>query len=1425
MNRLRAEGRLTGWWVVALFGIGLVPVWAPAAVTTVGNVTGFTITTNSPSGHITASFALSTGGSVEVTPYAPDVVRVNFHWVGPFDTAQPMIAKPLADWSAPTATLTDQGTKYLLLTSQIRVEIEKSPLKIHFLDVNGGYALLQDDFLAFDSAYTYTGQRGTGSSKLKNQKVMPAGQAYFGLGEYGGPMNRRGKEIDCWNSGTYNWGEFQNPTYMNIPFFYGLQPAAGGNPAFVYGLFFNNPCRPLFKFNQASDTRYSFEAGDGRLDYFFFGGGFQHTMATVMNRYSELTGRPTFLPKWGLGHHLSRFSYDNQSWVEYIANQATVDDIPLDAVYLDIDYMDGTPNDNNFGDGNLRQLTINSKFANPAGMLSYCNARGVKVVPLIEPWLQPSDPNHYADANSNLHFIKDNSGNTVTRSIYVGNVSWFDYSSTPMNTWWQQRIVNWFNNIPFSGIWNDLTEPEGGDSIPYNALLWVDGQFGTSNTDSRRWWSNERNYFGLRCARQSYHTMLAKDSNQRPFVLSRSGNAGLQRYGVSWSGDTRANWFYQRATIRFGMGAMIAGAAWYGNDVGGFAGTPSAELLVRSYEANFLTPFFRNHADKSAADREPWRFSEPYKSELRDLIKLRYRLMPYLYTLAYESTQTGEPMNVPPAFDYFADANTLSLNDYEFLVGDYLLCAPVYNEGNTTRSVYLPYAPGVDWYYWPSGAPDTGTAGTKYSGGQTVTVNAPRGKAPLFVRSGAIIPMSASMQYANQTQPGWMDIHCWPSGTSEFTLHEDDGETFDYLSGEYSRRRLVSHRTPAAWEFTLEARQGTYNPGSRDFYLYSYNHGTSVVQGVTLNGSPLAQLANFGAGAQGWLITGDGRIGIKLPDTGDLAALRVNFSAVNDVVQFTAATNSVAENAGSVRVYVSRSGAATGTVSVNVGTAAGSAQPVSDYTTTNRTLSWGAGNLATQYLDVAITDDNVYESTETFTLSLSGLNGADLGSPALHTVTILDNEPLPPDLLVTNPPAPLTVAETVTNLTLQGVANAFAWSGLVWSNALTGEVGDAPIGFAWTIGNVALGTGTNLITVSATNAGSALLASDIGSNAAYADQWDDTDNGGSGWGAWQLYTSSANSSQNGRFMASGAAVNIGTPAWGLYANNGNLAEAKRLLTNVLAVGQSVSVRMDNGFLNPGSGTGVALQNASGTTLWEFFFNGGDIYYSMSSTTTDVGWTSGGLEVTFTLTSPSTYRALVTPAGGTTRTNTGSLITAADQAITAFRAWNYNAGSGSDYDFFFNDLKRYGAGGSGPSTSVVVQVVREGVVSQIPQAWRNQYQLSGPNSGDEEDRDGDGWSNLQEYWADTNPTTNASFFAPLVILTTNGGPSYPFALEIGAPTTNSRRYDILYSSNLVEGLWWSLGYSVTGQANGGPLSIPVTNTLADPAHFRSRVFVP
>ena len=318
---------------------------------------------------------------------------------------------------------------------------------------------------------------------------------------------------------------------------------------------------------------------------------------------------------------------------------------------------------------------------------------------------------------------------------------------------------------------------------------------------------------------------------------------------------------YARTCIPFGLSAMISGAAWYGHDLGGFADTVGGELLTRWHEWGAFLPFFRNHSRKgdnvvgSDQGREPWRFADPYQSAMRNCIQLRYKMLPYLYTLAYNCAQTGRPMNTPTVFSYYGDNNTSSLNDYDFLVGDYLLAGPVYTAGASTRTIYLPYALGVGWYHW--------WTNTRYGGGQTVTVNAPLGELPLFVRSDAIIPMGPAMQNTAQPASGYLDINCWPETSSAFTLYEDQGEGWSYTNGNYAAVTFTSSRTTNAWDFTIGARSGSYTPGHTNFNIYVYN--PTNVQDVLLNGSPLAQVGDLATVATGWLMTGDGKLAILVP--------------------------------------------------------------------------------------------------------------------------------------------------------------------------------------------------------------------------------------------------------------------------------------------------------------------------------------------------------------------------------------------------------------------------------------------------------------------------------------------------------------------------------------------------------------------------------
>jgi hypothetical protein len=311
-------------------------------------------------------------------------------------------------------------------------------------------------------------------------------------------------------------------------------------------------------------------------------------------------------------------------------------------------------------------------------------------------------------------------------------------------------------------------------------------------------------------------------------------------------------------------------------------------------------------------------------------------------------------------------------------------------------------------------------------------------------------------------------------------------------------------------------------------------------------------------------------------------------------------------------------------------------------------------------------------------------------------------------------------------------------------------------------------------------------------------------------------------------MATSAAVNIGAPAWGLYANSGNLSEAKRLLTNTLAVGQTVLVMFDHGFLDPGTSAGVALQNNVGDTLWQFYFHGGKTNYDITGSTSDIQWSPGGHAIEVTLTSPTTYVSRITPLGGSTRTNAGTLFITNNMNITVFRAWNWNAGAGPDYDVFFNTLKIITTNaGAGSSTSDTVTITRQTGITDadsdgMPDAWEQKYFNNPTGASAGVDSDFDGVDNWEEFVADTNPTNASSVYPNLIQQWT---PDVAImALEAGSPTTNSRVYDVWVTTNLMNPSWSPRYLNVPGALNGGPITLAVTN-IGERGYYRTGVKLP
>ena len=795
---------------------------ATASVNLAGSVSTVSIESDPVTGNQYAVFELYPYGTVAVMPYAPDVVRVRYHWTSLWDKEEHAIAKDFSEWPAFYSSFTDQGSTYLISTDALDIEVVKFPsFQVHFRD-KSGYYLSQDDRTEYDYEYEPIEDGsydtiGDGSGELpwgfalKNIRVSPSDEVYFGLGEYAGPLNRRGRTIQCWNQDTYHWEEGRNPMYMSLPFFYGVQGASAEHPAFCYGIFFNNTARPVFKMASEWSDRISYEAGDGQMDYFFFGGGNSHAMKDVLNRYSELTGYPCLLPKWALGYHQSRHSYYSQGWVEWLVEEFRRQEFPCDAVYLDIVSQD-----------NQHQMTFNDSFYDVPGMISYADSFGVNLIPLVEPLVKTSDP-LYSEGLSGLHFLKNNDLTSRVGSNFLGDIAWIDFSSSATRDWWKGKLQSYLAANPFQGIWNDLNEPNE-NKMPLDVLYYVDGRYGGgyATNDSRKWHQTLRNPFCVMECSLTYEAMAEQYPGYRPFVLSRAGWPGIQRYAVGWSGDNVTSYDHLRHNIGLGVSVMISGQSNFGHDVGGFIGNPSDELMTRWTEWGAFNPVFRNHTQD--LEREPWRFKDITFERQKDVTRLRYELMPYLYTLMYNSTQTGMPMNTPTVFEFIGDTNTYTKNDNDFMVGESLLVAPVFTEGATERSVYLPA--GSEWHYWHNG--------DIYQGGSTVTVPATLGTIPIFVRSGAIIPMTAPMAHVGSFQPGRLDLHVWPEGTTEFTLYEDDGKTLG-AGLESASTRIVSNAWGNSLTLNIEARQGSYDPGNR-WYFVKF-HDVPTVNWVSVNGN------------------------------------------------------------------------------------------------------------------------------------------------------------------------------------------------------------------------------------------------------------------------------------------------------------------------------------------------------------------------------------------------------------------------------------------------------------------------------------------------------------------------------------------------------------------------------------------------------------
>ncbi|HEX8343914.1 MAG TPA: TIM-barrel domain-containing protein, partial [Actinoplanes sp.] len=638
--------------------------------------------------------------------------------------------------------------------------------------------------------------------------------AVYGLGEKAGRHNRRGRDFTLWNTDVldpHTTREFTagrpasdprsdrtstefDPYYVSIPFFYHQSYPAGTMAA----SFVDNGYRGHYDFSHPTEYRIQFDGGQ-YTEYVFAG----PDMPAILTAYTWLTGRTAPPPLWALGYHQCRWFRYTQDAVERIAAQHRSRQIPCDALWLDIEYMDG-----------YRVFTWDTEsFPDVDGMLAGLGDQGFKVITIVDPGIK-YEPGYrvFDQARERDVLCRTEGGDVYIGQVWPGNTAFPDFVTEQARTWWGELNAAHVRS-GLAGIWNDMNEPATGAIEPTRM------RFGGGRYSHERY----HNQYALLMAMGTTAGLLDAMPDRRTFVLSRAGFAGIQRYAANWMGDNMSRWDHLWLSMPMAGGLGLSGQAFVGADIGGFHGDSNAELYLRWMQYGVLTPFCRNHSELGNVDQYAWAWGEVVEALVRDAIRLRYRLMPYLYATFLRAAETGAPVQRPLVFDHQYDPTVRDIDD-QYQLGPDLLVAPVYEPGSTARQVYFPAGTWYDWH-----------TGDSIAGPRFLVAPTPMESIPLYARGGAVIPMwpDAPPSTAGH-HPATIELHLYvpgADGTHTSMLQEDDGLTFAALSG--SRYRTTFSVTRAGSHLTVRAEvEGDGYPefAREQFHLVVHGARPEVVE-------------------------------------------------------------------------------------------------------------------------------------------------------------------------------------------------------------------------------------------------------------------------------------------------------------------------------------------------------------------------------------------------------------------------------------------------------------------------------------------------------------------------------------------------------------------------------------------------------------------
>ena len=675
--------------------------------------------------------------------------------------------------------------RLVMKSARLELTLLKKNVSLIFKNLEG--AVLSED------------EPGLGTSWIGEQvtcyKKLQVDERFIGLGEKTGPLDRKGSGYQNWNSDAYAYHSGADPLYCSMPFYIGLHSNV------QYGIFLDNSHKTFFNFGASNNRFSSFSADAGEMNYYLIQG---ESVAEIIQHYTWLTGRIQLPPKWSIGYQQCRYSYYPDKEVLSIANTFREKEIPADAIVLDIHYMD-----------KYKIFSWDTKnFSNPKSLIDNLKSRGFEVVLMCDPGIKTEigyEP--YDDGLKKDVFVKYPDGENYSGQVWPGWCHFPDFTRPKTREWWIEKLKS-YSDLGVEGYWNDMNEiATWGHMLPDNLEFDFDGRKGTSR--------KARNLYGFQMARSTFEAAKILLNGKRPFNLTRSGYSGVQRYSAVWTGDNVSYDEHMMLGIRLVNSLGLTGVAFAGYDVGGFVGESSTKLFARWISIGAFSPFFRGHTMINTKDSEPWSFGEEVEQISRNYILFRYQALPYIYSLFYEASQTGMPVQRSLALDYTHDPRVYNGQfHHQYLFGPFILIAPVESQKEFVKVFF----PKGEWYYLFDGR--------KYQGDQEVIVESPIHKLPVYVKAGAILPMQRPVQHTKE-KVDELILHVYNgSHETHFEFYEDDGASYQFESGDFAKRMI--RFSPFTNKIIVEKQAGNFK--SQLKHLKLILHGFKHLQQITING-------------------------------------------------------------------------------------------------------------------------------------------------------------------------------------------------------------------------------------------------------------------------------------------------------------------------------------------------------------------------------------------------------------------------------------------------------------------------------------------------------------------------------------------------------------------------------------------------------------